>query len=205
MSLFRKVKRSIPYVLCVAGSFVVAPALSLCISETLLGGKDPGGSDLYSFHCGVCCICSIVLAMLSVYVYRLLAEMPMQPVRFAAGGIREQYSVDYESARCRPRPRFGWGKLVAFIGCAAAFLLAVWMDCSALPLLGFDFLGTKLGDSLLNVAKPGMKMYWHITAAPAPFDVLYGFVGILFVWVVYSIVLGAVAWGTAFALYKRSA
>jgi hypothetical protein len=84
-------------------------------------------------------------------------------------------------------------RFVGFTALAAAGQIAVFYFADACGRLGYPAVGEAYMSVALFVYAPGLRLFWLITPKPAPFDVLYGVLGMFFILATYSILLGAIA------------
>lgn len=87
---------------------------------------------------------------------------------------------------------FSWTGLPLFVAGSALTIAAVYEALCSMTSFGFGF-PEKASDFLLAVCLPGLRLYRLITPPPGVMDMGYAFLGLAFVFVVYSLVLGVLA------------
>lgn len=183
-------------------ALVGAPAMSLLLAEVLLGQHDPATFELYGFHWLIFVICFAALASVGIIITRVISTNP--DIEFAAALPLAAGQLWYGKRVREGRSiRATLGMFVVSFAGASILQLALWYDTSALRALGFGTCSEVLGDALLACAKPGIRLYWAtVPPSGGPFDIVYGLVGLVFVWMLYSLILTMLAWIVAFVVAR---
>jgi hypothetical protein len=105
-----------------------------------------------------------------------------------------------------PKPIVSLGRFF-ICGAFAAFvqIALFWSACVHEKFGNFTW-GQTYGKISDVVYWPGLRLFWWITPDPAPFDIVYGLLAMLFLLVLYSVVFGAIAscsFGVACRIVRR--
>jgi hypothetical protein len=105
-----------------------------------------------------------------------------------------------------PKPIFSFGRFLICIAFAAFVQIAIALSASVHEELGNMAWSKTYVKNAEVFYWPGMRLFWWITPSPAPFNVGYGFLGMLFLLVLYSVAFGIIAsvlLGLAHRLIRR--